>query len=70
MLEQIFQGSGHSIKPVRVQGVSGQRSESYDLVLGHATRSRESDSVTLMDSFQFEVFYDSINIQINIKALR
>jgi len=57
-LEQAPQGSGHSPEPVRVQGMSGQCSYSYGLVLGSPESSRELDSMILMGSFQLMIFYD------------
>jgi len=57
-LEQALQGTGQSTKPVRVQGASGQRSQSYALVVGSPTRSRELDSMILIGASQLEIFYD------------
>ena len=58
-LEQAPQGSGHDTKPVRVQGASRQRSQSYGLVLGSPARSRELDSMILMGPLQLKILYDS-----------
>ena len=46
-------------KPVRVQGVSGECSWSYGLVLHSPVRSRLLDSTIFMGPFQLEIFYHS-----------
>lgn len=58
-LEKTPQGSGHGAKTVRDQGVSGQCSYSYSLVLQSPARSRKFDLMVHMSPFQLETVYDS-----------
>lgn len=59
-MRALEQRSGHSSKLDRVEGVSGQYSQSYGLVLGSPATSRELDSMILMGPCQLEIFYNSI----------
>lgn len=58
-LEQTPQGSGHGAKAARDQGVSGQCSQPYGLVLHSPARSRRFDLMIHMSPFQLETIYDS-----------
>lgn len=48
--------------PVRVQRTSERHFLSYVLVLGSPVRSRELELIILMESFQLEIFSDSMII--------
>lgn len=54
-LEEPIQGSGHSIEPDRVQGVSRELSQSCGF-----RHSRELDLMILIGPVQPEIFYDSM----------
>lgn len=49
---------GGTTRPVRVQGVPGERSQLWDLVLGGPARSRELDSMIPKGPFQLEIFHE------------
>lgn len=45
-------------RPVIAQGLPGEHSQSWDLVLGGPARSRELDSMIPKGPFQLEIFHE------------
>ncbi|KAJ7410505.1 hypothetical protein WISP_107936 [Willisornis vidua] len=63
------QGSGHSTKADRVQEPFGQCSQAPDLTLGDGpVQGQELDSMILVDTFQLNIFCDSIVREVMVIA--
>ena len=59
-LEQAHQGSDHSTKPDRVQGVFGQYSQAHGVIIGVSCAGPGLDLKILEGPFQFSLFGESV----------